>query len=254
MSIRLELLRWVNEKCPSMKATNIESLSDGRHFLCLLRKYFPEIEIPQIKKCSSIIQKIDSLKLVVFYCQKLDASFKIDVLKIANKESTSILNLLKFLKSILDKTPIKNTCIQEECQTIFKKKEKDSHQICEEILVPQVLQVKDDETQTSEIKEDLIPLHVFQIQVKKLMLRKLKHPYFEQELLGLLDIDQEVADMMQYYKSATQKKSKNSKHTEYYSIHSSKFYQRGEPNLIDVDYSFDQQQASKRMSDEKLKP
>lgn len=55
MTLRLELLRWVNEKCPSMKASNIESLSDGRHFLCLLRKYFPDIEVPEFKKSSSIL-------------------------------------------------------------------------------------------------------------------------------------------------------------------------------------------------------
>ncbi|CAD8167013.1 unnamed protein product [Paramecium pentaurelia] len=261
MSLRLELLRWVNEKCPSMKASNIESLSDGRHFLCLLRKYFPEIEVPQFKKSSSIVQKMESLNLVMFYCQKLDASFKIDVLKIANKESTTILNLIKFLKSILDKTPIKISFIQEEFQTTLKVKEKDNHEICEEIVIPQVQQAQDDETQTPEIQEDQVPLHKFQFQLKRLMSFKLQHPFLELELLRLLEFDQEVADMIQHYQLAAQKRSKNSKHTDYHSINSSQFYNRGEANLLDVDYSFDQQYASKRsmefdnlfqMSDEKF--
>ncbi|CAK74790.1 unnamed protein product (macronuclear) [Paramecium tetraurelia] len=249
MSLRLELLRWVNEKCPSMKASNIESLSDGRHFLCLLRKYFPDIEVPQFKKSSSIVQRMESLNLVALYCQKLDASFKIDVLKIANKEATTILNMLKFLKSILDKTPIKNSIIQEEFQTISKVLEKDNRKICEEVPAPQAQQTQDDETQTPEIKEDLSSLHQFQFQLKRLMSLKLQHPFLELELLRMLDFDQEVADMLQHYQLAIQKRSKNSKHTDYHSIHSSQFYYRGEANLLDVDYSFDQQQASKRSTE-----
>ncbi|CAK79494.1 unnamed protein product (macronuclear) [Paramecium tetraurelia] len=240
------MLRWVNEKCPSMRAINIESLSDGRHFLCLLRKYFPEIQVPQFKKNSSIVQRMESLNLVMVYCQKLDASFKLDMLKIANKESITILNMLKFLKSILDKTPIKFSFIQEEFQTTLKVKEKDNRQICEEIVIPKVQQAQDDETQTPEIQEDLIPLQKFQTQLKRLMSFKLQHPYLELELLRLLENDQEVADMIQHYQLAVQKRSKNSKYTDYHSINSSQFYYRGEPNLLDVDYSFDQQYASKR--------
>lgn len=34
-------------------------------------------------------------------------TFRFDMLKIANKESNSIINLIKFIKSILDKTPIR---------------------------------------------------------------------------------------------------------------------------------------------------
>ncbi|CAD8176669.1 unnamed protein product [Paramecium octaurelia] len=246
MSLRLDLLRWVNEKCPSMKASNIESLSDGRHFLCLLRKYFPEIEVPQFKKSSSIAQRMESLNLVMVYCQKLDASFKLNMLKIANKESITILNMLKFLKSILDKTPAKISFIQEEFQTTLKVKEKDNCQICEEIVIPKVQQAQDDETQTPEIQEDLIPLQKFQAQLKRLMSFKLQHPFLELELLRLLENDYEVAEMIQYYQLAVQKRSKNSKHTDYHSIHSSQFHYKGEPNILDVDYSFDQQYASKR--------
>lgn len=38
-------------------------------------------------------------------------TFRFDLLKIANKESNMIINLIKFIKSILDKTPIRKSKI-----------------------------------------------------------------------------------------------------------------------------------------------
>lgn len=47
-----------------MKASNIESLADGRHFLCLLKRYYPEIEVPEKRKTSTVVQRLENLSKV----------------------------------------------------------------------------------------------------------------------------------------------------------------------------------------------
>ncbi|CAD8072554.1 unnamed protein product [Paramecium sonneborni] len=258
MSIRLELLRWVNEKCPQMKASNIESMSDGRHFLCLLRRYFPEIEIPQFKKNSSKVSRIETLTQVAHYCSKLDNSMKVDILKIANKESNMIINLLKFIKSILDKTPIKKQNLKEEISTIMKEQKKECSKIIEEVVT---IPIKQKQTENKEVQtipfQEVKPLQIFQEKIKNILQLKYKSPYLELEILQLLERDREVASLQQFYENM-----KPSKITEFLSIHSSQFYNRVEQNLLDPDYSFDQNFASKKsvcedslfqVSDEKQK-
>ncbi|CAD8066161.1 unnamed protein product [Paramecium sonneborni] len=250
MSLRLGLLRWVNEKCPQMKASNIESMSDGRHFLCLLRRYFPEIEIPQFKKNSTIVSRIETLKKVDHYCSKLDNSIKVDILKIANKESNMILNLLKFIKSILDKTPVKKQNIKEEIPTIMKEQKKECQKINEEIVIIPMKQKQTDdkEIQTSSFQE-LKPLQILQEKIKKILQSEIQSPHLELEILSLLERDKEVANLQLFYQvqaSRVRGVRKQSKFTEFMSIHSSQFYNRVEQNLLDPDYSFDQNLASKK--------
>ncbi|CAD8174006.1 unnamed protein product [Paramecium pentaurelia] len=248
MNVRLGMVRWVNEKCPQMKVSNIESMSDGRHFLCLLRRYFPEIEVPQFKKNQTIVSRIETLTQVAHYCSKLDNSIKIDVLRIANKESNMILNLLKFIKSILDKTPIKIQNIKEEIPTIIKDQNKECQKIHEEIVIIPIpkKQTVDQEIQTIEIQE-VKPLQVLQEKIKKILQSKLQYPYLELEILQLLEKDKEVANLQLYYQiKASRTSMKPSKLTEFMSIHSSQFYNRVEQNLLEPEQFFDQNLASKK--------
>ncbi|CAK79718.1 unnamed protein product (macronuclear) [Paramecium tetraurelia] len=231
-----------------MKASNIESMSDGRHFLCLLRRYFPEIEVPQFKKNISIVSRIETLTLVARYCSKLDNSIKIDVLKIANKESHMILNLLKFIKSILDKTPIKKQNIKEEIPTIIKGYKQECQKINEEIVIipnPKK-QTVDQEIQTMAIQE-VKPLQVLQEKIKKILQSKLQSPHLELEILQLLEKDKEVAILQLNYQMKASRASLNpSKLTEFMSIHSSQFYNGGEQNLLEPEQCFYQNQPSKK--------
>ncbi|CAD8149477.1 unnamed protein product [Paramecium octaurelia] len=248
MSVRLGLLRWVNEKCPQMKASNIESMSDGRHFLCLLRRYFPEIEIPQFKKNSTVVSRLETLTQVAHYCSKLDNSMKVDILKIANKESNMILNLLKFIKSILDKTPIKKNIKKEEIPTIMKEQKNECQKISEEIVIipfPKK-QTMDQGIQTIPIQEEK-PLQILQEKIKKILQSKLQSPHLELEILQLLEKDKDVFNLQLFYQvKASRASMKPSKITEFMSIHSSQFFNRVEQNLFDPEYSFDQNLASKK--------